>query len=109
MNSIKVINYCTRANKEPFADWLDEQDNKTQIIILKRIAKIRTGYLGDCKQLENGEGVWELRIHFGPGYRIYFGKTGKTIVILLLGGDKGSQNRDIIKAKRYWSNYKESL
>ncbi len=65
------------------------------------------GNFGDAKRIKGGEGVLELRISYGPGYRIYFGKDGSTVVVLLIGGDKGSQNRDIAKAKRYWLDYKD--
>lgn len=64
------------------------------------------GNFGDAKIIQNAEGIWELRIDYGPGYRIYFGKDGKTVVILLIGGEKKSQNRDIRKAKQYWLEYK---
>lgn len=53
--------------------------------------------------------MWELRIDYGPGYRIYFGRNDAELVILLLGGNKGSQDRDIKKAKKYWTDYRESL
>jgi putative addiction module killer protein len=65
------------------------------------------GNFGDSKIIKGGDGIWELRINFGPGYRVYFGKKGTTIIILLLGGNKGTQERDIIKAKKYWLEYKE--
>jgi putative addiction module killer protein len=61
--------------------------------------------MGDCKVV--GEGIWELRIHFGPGYRVYFGKHGTVIVVLLCGGDKSSQRKDILNAKQYWKDFKE--
>jgi putative addiction module killer protein len=59
--------------------------------------------------MKGTDGVWELRIQHGPGYRIYFGKVGIKVVVLLIGGDKGSQERDIAKANRYWLDYKGSL
>jgi putative addiction module killer protein len=59
--------------------------------------------------IKGGEGVWELRIDYGPGYRIYFGKKGTTIVILLTGRDKKSQDRDIAKAKKYWLDCKDLI
>ena len=108
MDVIKVLRYITRSKKVPFADWLAELGNSHQAIVLERIARLRLGNYGDCKNIKSGGGVWELRIQYGPGYRVYFGKDGNTIVILLLGGDKGSQHRDIDKAKRYWIDYKES-
>ena len=57
----------------------------------------------------SGEGVFELRLDFGPGYRIYFGRIGREHILLLMGGDKNSQRRDIAIAKRYWQDFKESM
>ena len=71
--------------------------------IQARILRFETGNLGDLKYLD--EGVWEARLAFGPGYRVYFGKSGRELVLLLLGGDKGSQTRDIKRAKEYWAKY----
>jgi putative addiction module killer protein len=68
-----------------------------------RILRFETGNLGDHKQL--GDGVWEARLAFGPGYRIYFGRSGRELVLLLLGGDKGSQRKDIKRAKEAWTTY----
>lgn len=105
---IKVITFCLKdSDREPFSEWLDELDIKTQSIIYTRLDRIIVGNFGDCKSL--GDGIWELRITYGPGYRIYFGKKGQQLVVLLAGGDKGSQSRDIAKARRYWLTYKESL
>ncbi len=108
MALLKIITYSTRTGKEPFIDWLDDLDIKARAIILTRIARIRLGNFGDCKRIKDGDGVIELRIRYGPGYRIYFGKKGTGLIILLIGGDKGSQNRDIAKAKRYWLNFKDA-
>jgi len=74
--------------------------------ILKRLYRIESGNYGDCKNL--GDGVNELRFFFGAGYRVYFGEDGDTIVILLCGGDKDSQRKDIEKAKVYWKEYQEN-
>ena len=65
--------------------------------------RFETGNLGDHKSV--GDGVWEVRMTFGPGYRLYFGKDGNKIVVLLVGGDKSSQTKDIKSARRYWSEY----
>ena len=65
------------------------------------------GNLGDCHGV--GDGVQELRIDYGPGYRVYFGQVGSTIVLLLCGGDKSTQAKDIEQAKRYWSEYRRRL
>jgi len=88
----------------PFDEWLDDlSDNKTVARILARLARVRQGNLGDCKSV--GEGVNELRLDYGPGYRIYFGQKGPTLIVLLCGGDKRAQERDIRLAKLYWREY----
>ncbi|HCU23444.1 MAG TPA: addiction module killer protein, partial [Deltaproteobacteria bacterium] len=69
-----------------------------------RIARIRKGNLGYCRDV--GKGVTELKIDFGPGYRIYFGRRGNEIVVLLSGGDKKSQWKDIKAAHEYWADYR---
>jgi len=68
-----------------------------------RLDRLKLGNFGDCKTLQ--EGVSELRIHYGPGIKIYYGKIDNKIVLLLCGGDKGSQDRDINKAKVYFKDY----
>jgi len=73
---------------------------------LRRIARLREGNFGDAKPI--GEGVHELRVHHGPGYRIYFGRQGRAVVILLCGGDKQTQPRDIARAKRYWRAHRDA-
>lgn len=73
---------------------------------LARLARVRQGNLGDCKSV--GEGVSELRVDYGPGYRVYFGQKGRTLVVLLCGGDKRTQDRDIPLAKQYWREFKAS-
>ena len=107
MSLIKTIIYATSNHKEPFSEWFIDLDKQAKSIILARLERIPLGDLGDCKSI--GNGVSELRIHHGPGYRIYFGKRGNTLVILLIGGNKGTQSRDIAKATRYWLDYKETL
>jgi putative addiction module killer protein len=74
--------------------------------VLARLARLRQGGLGDFKSV--GEGVCELRVDYGPGYRIYFGQRGQTLVVLLCAGDKRSQDRDIRLAKQYWQEFKVS-
>lgn len=83
---------------ERFANWLaDLRDRKAQTIIAARIERIRAGNFGDAKAL--GSGLSELRIAFGPGYRVYFTIEGGTVIVLLAGGDKSSQSRDIAAAR----------
>jgi len=83
--------------------WLDNLDKGIAARIQARVYRFELGNLGDAKNL--GEGVWEARFDIGPGYRLYFGKDGQTIVVLLCGGDKSTQVRDVAKAKQYWKNY----
>lgn len=103
---IEVITYITSTGKDPFTEWLEDLEADARLIIKARVARVMVGNFGDCKLLKDGSGIWELRIDYGPGYRVYFGKKGTVIVILLLGGDKSDQNRDIAKAKRYWQSCK---
>ncbi|MEB3179318.1 MAG: type II toxin-antitoxin system RelE/ParE family toxin [Nostocaceae cyanobacterium] len=69
-----------------------------------RFARLQLGNFGDYRFV--GEGVYELRIDYGPGYRVYFGQVGNTIILLLCGGDKSTQNRDLLKAIEYWQDYR---
>ena len=98
----RSIQYYQQANgKFPFTEWLDGlPDQKTQAVILQRVDRVRLGNFGDCKSL--GSGIYELRISWGPGFRIYYGLEGLQIVILLCGGDKSSQRRDIARAHELW-------
>ncbi len=81
-----------------FETWLRGlKDTTTIAIIARRIRRVAMGNLGDARSV--GEGVSELRIHHGPGYRVYFTRRGNTVIVLLCGGDKGSQSRDIAHAK----------
>jgi putative addiction module killer protein len=89
----------------PYRDWLTTVDISVRARIQARVLRFETGNLGDHKAV--GEGVWEARLPFGPGYRLYFGKDGKAIIVLLLAGDKASQRKDIGRAKRYWRRYLE--
>lgn len=83
---------------ERFAKWLSELKNLTaKIQILRRLKRIEGGNLGDTKSV--GDGVHEIRIHTGPGYRIYYTYQGEEIIFLLSGGDKDSQDADIVRAK----------
>jgi len=97
--------YQTPNGREPFTEWLESRDQKTQERIESLLDRLVDGNFGDCKPV--GEGISEIRLHFGAGYRIYFGEVENTIVLLLCGGDKSSQARDIKRAKTYWQEYKE--
>jgi putative addiction module killer protein len=104
----KIQIYQTSNRESPFTIWLDYlNDINAKARILQRIDRIALGNLGDCEPV--GEGVHELRIAYGPGYRIYFGNDGKQLVILLCGGTKRQQGKDIKKAKEYWEDYKARI
>lgn len=97
--------YIKPDGKIPFDDWFDNlRDIKAQIKINKRLNRVNLGNLGDYRALR--EGVFELKIDYGSGYRIYFGQIGTTIVLLLCGGDKSTQDQDIRQAIEYWQNYR---
>jgi putative addiction module killer protein len=103
----EIIVFRAKDGAVPFEIWLDELNDKRAVPrVLARLARVRQGGLGDFKPV--GEGVCELRVDYGPGYRVYFGQSGRTVVVLLCGGDKRSQDRDIRQAKQYWHEYKAS-
>lgn len=99
--------FQTQDGQEPFTEWLRSlRDQRTRDRIRKRLERLGDGNFGDCRSV--GGGVFELRVHFGAGYRVYFGEVDRTIVLLLCGGDKSSQARDIERAKTYWLKHKEA-
>jgi len=103
----EVVVFRAKDGQVPFEDWLDDLNDKRAVArVLARLARVRQGNLGDCKSV--GEGVSELRVDYGPGYRVYFGQRGRTLIILLCGGDKRTQDRDIRLAKEYWHEFKAS-
>lgn len=92
----------------PYFEWLSSlRDRRTVNRINQRVRRMELGNFGDFKHV--GDGVLELRLFFGKGYRVYFAEHGSIIIVLLNGGDKSSQQRDIEQAKRYWSDYKERI
>ena len=100
---LTVREYLDDSGRSPFREWLTGLDHATRARIQARILRFELGNLGDHKQV--GGGVWEARLTFGPGYRVYFGKSGAELVLLLLGGDKGSQRKDIKLAQGHWAKY----
>jgi putative addiction module killer protein len=101
---IRIELYEDLRGKYPFEEWFKGlKDRKAKAMITNRLNRVSLGNFGDFKSV--GQGVYELRIQFGPGYRIYFGKENSRLVILLAGGDKSNQMKDIEKAKRYWADY----
>jgi putative addiction module killer protein len=102
---IEVFRYQTDDGREPVTEWLLSLRNKqAQAKVRLRLKRLEAGIFGDCEPV--GEGVLELREHLGAGYRVYFGRHGRTIVILLCGGTKKSQAADIKAAKEYWADWK---
>ncbi|MBE9225028.1 type II toxin-antitoxin system RelE/ParE family toxin [Phormidium sp. LEGE 05292] len=102
----EIQNYVKADNSSPFEDWYNSlRDNKAKNRIQLRLDRIQQGNLGDYRSV--GEGVFEFRIDYGPGYRVYFGQIGSIIVLLLCGRDKSTQDRDIRKAKEYWADYEK--
>jgi putative addiction module killer protein len=91
----------------PYLKWFDKLKNKKDAPrIENRVRRIETdGNFGTIESI--GDGVFEFKFYFGPGYRIYFGKEDDAFIIILIGDDKGTQKRDIEKAKAYWKDYKE--
>jgi len=96
--------YQTATNRSPYADWFNRLDAAAAAKISVALSRVELGNTSNVKTV--GEGVNELRVDFGPGYRIYFGWDGPTLVILLGGGIKKRQNQDIKKARMHWSDYK---
>ena len=99
--------YITATGRSPLIEWLEAlKDIQGRAIIKVRIRRMEEGNWGSFKPI--GQGVCELKIPFGPGYRVYFGEDGDRLIILLCGGDKGSQDRDITRAHRYWADYRRN-
>lgn len=104
---IDIRHYVDFYGRDPFIEWREQiRDTKAKIAIDRRIMRMEIGNFGDHKPLRDG--VWELRIDVGPGYRIYYAKLGLTVVLLLCGGDKRKQVDDIDRACRYWRDWKHS-
>lgn len=99
-----LIDYETLGGKCPVREWLDELDGPITARIEARIKRIALGNYGDVKPV--GDGISELRIMFGSGYRVYFAQHGNEIIVLLCGGDKSSQTGDVKNAKTYWEDFK---
>lgn len=100
-----VRRYRTEDGREVVTEWLNSlRDVRAKARISVRIDRIKAGNFGDCEYLR--EGVWELKIDYGPGYRVFFGKVGQAVVLLLCGGDKRKQDADIDKAVDYLADFK---
>jgi putative addiction module killer protein len=100
------IRYYVAGGQQPFADWFADLEVVARAKVTRAIVRLEQGNFSSVKSV--GEGVLEYRIDFGPGYRVYFGRDGDALVILLTGGTKKRQQRDIDTAREYWQNYKKS-
>jgi putative addiction module killer protein len=101
---VEIRHYVTASGRDPYQEWLNDLgDLKGRVIIQRRIDRILRGNFGDHKFCQDG--VWELRIDFGPGYRVYYAQDAATTLLLLCGGSKRSQSADTEQAVRYWLDY----
>lgn len=102
----EIRRYTTAEGRRPFTEWLDAlRDRNVRVRIKARLDRVEQGNLGDFKSV--GQGVFELRINYGPGYRVYFGQVDLTIVVILIAGDKSTQEQDIQQAIEYWIDYEK--
>jgi putative addiction module killer protein len=107
-SKIELLEYVTEDGDNPFHGWLNSlKDRSARARIRVRLNRVRLGNFGDCKPV--GKGVRELRVDYGPGYRVYYGKLEKTIVLLLCGGSKKSQPKDIQLAQAYWTDFQRRM
>jgi putative addiction module killer protein len=103
MGKFKIERYVDSTGKKPVDIWLNAQELSVNAKIEARFLIVERGSFGDHEPI--GDGIWEMRYHFGPGYRVYFALSGKSIILLLCAGPKSSQKKDIKKAKEYWQDY----
>ena len=97
--------YVTTERRSPFSEWLNGlRDRRARARIRVRLDRLSLGNFGDCRSL--GGALHELRIDYGPGYRVYFGEVNNRTVLLLSGGTKGTQQGDIDQARAYWADYR---
>ena len=102
----EVQDYLTVDGRDPYAQWLAElADRQARARVLVRVGRMAAGNFGDCKSI--AEGVWELRIDWGPGYRVYYAQAGKRFILLLAGGDKRKQQADIEAALTHWKDWQQ--
>lgn len=103
----EILSYRDREGRSPYADWLLRlPDRQAKARVMVRVGRLAGGNFGDCKPV--GNGVWELRVDWGSGYRIYYAQAGKRLILLLTGGDKRKQQADIQAAAEYWNDWKRS-
>lgn len=104
---ITLLIYRTGRGVQPFVEWISTLRNERAAAVVKaRLARIRLGNLGNIRSV--GEGVHEFKIDYGAGYRVYFGWINRSTIVLLLGGDKGTQDENIKSAKKYLHSLKKT-
>ena len=109
MNRYEIEIYLTEKGKSPFQDWLEKIKDKTaQTKIYARLKRASFGNFGDFKSIQGAKGLFEMREHFGSGYRIYYSIIGNKMVLMLAGSTKKDQDRAISKAKEYLKDYERS-
>lgn len=103
----QILYYKSSDGESPFTSWLSSlKDRRAKLKILTRIDRARFGNFGDHKSL--GKGLFELRLDYASGFRVYFGRVGDEIVVLLCGGDKKTQSKDIESARMYWEDFRRT-
>ena len=101
----ELLRYQGKDGREPLTVWLHRlRDRQAHAHVLARLDRLENGNFGQCRALQSG--VWELKIDHGPGYRVYYSQVGKTILLLLCGGDKRTQQADIERAVMYWKEFR---
>lgn len=101
----ELLRYQGRDGREPLTEWMRHlRDRQAYAHVLARLDRLENGNFGQCRPLRSG--VWELKVDHGPGYRVYYGQVGKTVLLLLCGGDKRTQQADIERAVEYWKDFR---
>ena len=101
----RINEYTDEQDKSPYAEWLASlRDARARARIIIQVDRMELGLFGDSEPI--GEGLSELKIHYGPGYRVYYGRETLDTYLVICGGDKSTQSRDIKRAKAYWQEYK---
>src|SRR5438876_8813066 len=106
LNPVEIRHYVDRAGRDVFDEWLTSlRDARAQAKIAIRVNRLAAGNFGDCKSLR--QGLYELRVDWGPGYRVYYAMIGKGCILLLCGGDKRKQSADIERALEFLKDHRE--
>jgi putative addiction module killer protein len=105
MSHYRIEHYLTPGeHRDPYLDWLQRlRDSQAKVAVIRRLARVELGNFGDHKFCRDG--VWELRVDVGPGYRVYYAMSGHCVVLLLCGGDKRTQEADIALAVGHWQDW----